>query len=111
MHLRSVLNAGCDGVEDSREVTVAHVDKGRGGKGDVPLLRQHHRHRLADIPHLVESEDRLVMKGRAVIGVLDDLGHVLAGQHRMDALDRSGRFGVDAGEHGVRLGAAHDSSV
>ena len=44
--------------------------------GDVRVGREHHRDRLADVAHLVESEDRLVVERRAVIGFGNDLQNV-----------------------------------
>ena len=66
-----------DLVVDRRQLLVFGVDQLHRLLGDVRILGQHHGDRLADMAHLVEREDRLVVEGRAVIGLGDDLADIL----------------------------------
>ena len=68
---------GLDLVVDRRQLLVVRDDQLRRLLGDVRIGRQHDRDRLADIVHLVDREDRLVVERRAVIRLGDDLAHVL----------------------------------
>ncbi len=74
-----------DLVEHRRQLVVLGDDQRRGLVGDMGVLGEHHGDRLADVVHLVDREDRLVVERRAVIGVRDDLAHVLGGHHPVDA--------------------------
>ena len=58
---------------------------------DVRIGGEHHRHRLADIVHLAVGEDRLVVEGRAVERIGDDLLDVVDGDHAIDAGQRARR--------------------
>ena len=66
-----------DLVEDRRQFLVLGDDQRRGLLGDMGVLGEHHRDRLADVVHLADREDRLVVERRAVIGMRDDLAHVV----------------------------------
>ncbi len=61
-----------DLVEHRRQLLVFGGDQLRRLLGHMRVVGQHHGDRLADITHLVERQDRLVVEGRAVIGVGDD---------------------------------------
>ena len=65
-----------DLVEYRRQLLVFGDDELRRLLGDVRIGGEHDRDRLADIMHLADGEDRLVVEGRAVIGIGDDLAHV-----------------------------------
>ena len=76
MHQDLVLG-GLDLVEDRRQLFVFGDDQLRRLLGDMGIGGKHHRNRLADIVHLVDRQDRLVVECRPVIGLRDDLAHVL----------------------------------
>ena len=56
-----------DLVEHGRQLLVLGDDQRGRFLGDMRIGGEHHRDRLADIVHLVEREDRLVVEGRAVV--------------------------------------------
>ncbi len=93
-----------DLVVDGRQFVVFGGDQLRGPLGHVRVARQHHGDRLADVTHLVERQDRLVVKGRAVIGLGDQLADVFAGHDAMHARDRARRLRIDAADAAVRQG-------
>ena len=68
VHERLVVR-GLDLVEDRRQFLVLGDDELRRLLGDVRIGGQHGGDRLADVMHLVDGEDRLVVERRAVIGV------------------------------------------
>jgi hypothetical protein len=96
-----------DFVEHRRQFVILGDDQG-GLLRHMGIVRQHHRDGLADIMHLVDGEDRLVVEGRAVIGVRDDLAHVLRGDDAVDARHRLGGAGVDQSDPAVGDGRAED---
>jgi hypothetical protein len=57
----------------ARQLLVLRGNEVRRLLGDVRVGGQHHRHRLADVAHLVDGEDRLVVERGSVVG----LGHQL----------------------------------
>ncbi len=88
-----------------------------GGDRAAPLLRRLRRlgeddgNRLADMPHLALGEDRLVVKGRAVIGIGDDGADFGGGDDSEDAPRRPRRRRIDRADAGVRHGAPEDLAV
>jgi hypothetical protein len=78
---------------------------------DVRIARQNGRDRLADIANLVKCEDRLIAKGRAVIGLGNELANILAGHDAMYAGERPCGRGVDAPDDAVRHGRAGHLAV
>ena len=76
---------GFDLVEHRRQFLVVGDDQLRRLFGDMRIVGQHGGDRLADIMHLAERQDRLVVEGRAVIGIGDDVPDVLAGIDGIDA--------------------------
>ena len=79
--------------------------------GDVRIGGEHDRDRLADIMHLVDGQDRLIVERRAVIGLGDDLAHVFGRDDAVDAGHCLGRAGVDRLDAAMGNGAAEDLSV
>ena len=80
-----------DLVIDRRQFLIFGSDQLHGPLGDMRIARQHDRDRLADMTHLVERQDRLVVKGRAVIGLRDELADVFAGDDAIARLRRARR--------------------
>ena len=95
-----------DLVEHRRQFVVFGDDQRRGLVGDMGILGEHHGDRLTDVMHLVDREDRLVVERRAVIGVRDDLAHVLRRHHPVDARHRLRGAGVDRADAAVSDGRA-----
>ena len=110
MHQRLVLRR-LDLVEHRRQLLVFGDDELRRLLGDVRIGGEHDRDRLADVVHLVDREDRLVVEGRAVIGLGDDLAHVLGCDDAIDAGHLPGRAGVDRLDAAVRDRAAENLAV
>ena len=81
VHERLVLGR-LDLVEHRRQFLVLGDDQLRRLLGDVRIGGEHDRDRLADEMHLADGEDRLVVEGRAVIGIGDHLADVVAGVRR-----------------------------
>ena len=108
---QDLVVGGLDLVEDRRQLLVLGDDQLRRLLGDVRIGGEHDRDRLADIVHLADGEDRLVVEGRAVIGLGDDLAHVVGGDDAVDAGHLLGRAGVDRLDAAVGDGAAEDLSV
>ena len=100
-----------DLVEHRRQFLVFGDDQLRRLLGDVRVGGQHDRHWLADEPHLVDRQDRLVVERRAVIGIGDHLADVVGGDDAVHARHRAGRAHVDALDAAMRHGAAEDLSV
>ena len=97
-----------DLVEDRRQLLVFGDDELRRLLGDMRIGGEHDRDRLADIVHLADGEDRLVVEGRAVIGLRDDLADVLGGDHAVDAGHLLGGADVDRLDAAVGDRAAED---
>ena len=91
-----------DFVIDRRQFVVFDLDQLRGALGDMRIARQHGRDRLADMVHLVERQDRLIVKRRTVIGLANQLADILAGDDAMHAGDGSRGARVDAADAAVR---------
>ena len=100
-----------DLVEDRRQFLVFGDDQLRRLLGDMRIGGEHHRDRLADVAHLVDRQDRLVVECRPVIGLRDDLAHVVDGDDAIDAGHLLGRAGVDRLDAAVRDRAAEDLAV
>jgi len=79
--------------------------------GDMRIGGEHHRDRLADVVHLVERQDRLIVEGGTVIGLGNDLVDVFAGDDAVHAVERTRRRGVDAADAAVRHGRAEHLAV
>ena len=72
------------------------------------IARQYGRDRLPDITHFVERQDRLVVEGRAVIGIRDQLADIFAGDDTMHPGQLPRRLRVDAADTPMRYrGAKH----
>ncbi len=100
-----------DFVVDSRQLFVFGDDRLRGGFGDVGIGGEHHGHRLADEPHLVDRQNRLIVERRTVIGIGDHLAHVVGGDDAKNARHRLRGAGVDRLDAAVCDGAAKDLAV
>ena len=100
-----------DLVVDRRQLLVLGGDLLHGLLGDVRIGREHHRDRLADEPHLLVGEDRLVVERRAVIRVRDHGLDVVDGDDAVDAGHLLRRAGVDRLDAAVRDRAAEDLGV
>ncbi len=80
--------------------------------GEVAVLRDDQRHRLADIPHTIDGKRplmyRRLQRHQERIG---QLAHVLAGDHRPDAVMRQRGSRVDTDDVGVRVRRADHMRV
>ena len=76
---------GLDFVVDRRQLVVFGAYKLRRFLCHMRIVGEHHRNRLADVPHLLQRQDRLIVERRSVIRIGDELEDVLAGDHRMHA--------------------------
>ena len=107
VHQRLVLGR-LDLVEHRRQFLIFGDDELHRLVGDMRIGGQHDRDRLADIMHLVERQDRLVVERRAVIGIGDDRLDVLAGIDAEHAGQGTCRAHVDRLDAPVRHRAAED---
>ena len=104
------------GVEQRRQFLDLHGDEIGGVLGDVGVLGEHRRHRLADIAHLVRRQHRLAV-GRELLdrpfAEIDrrHVGDVGRGPHRDHARQRARGVGVDRDDVGVGVVGAHDPHV
>ena len=100
-----------DFVIDRLELLVFGGDRLRRRLGDMRIGGEHDRDRLADKAHFVDRHDRLIVKGRSVIGLRDDLDDVF----RRDDSEHAGNFlrraDVDRFDAAMRHRAAEDFSV
>ncbi len=99
---------GFDLVEHRGQFLIFRDDELHRLLRDMRIGGEHGRHRLADIVHLVDGEDGLVVEGRAVIRLGNDLAHVFRRDHAIDAGERFRRAGIDRLDAAVRHGAAED---
>jgi hypothetical protein len=86
-----------DFVEHRRHRLVVDFDRLRRLFGNMRVGGEHCRDRLAGMANLALSKDRLVVKGRAVIGLGDDGANIRGGDDAVHPGDRGGCAGVDAG--------------
>ena len=102
---------GLDFVIDRRQFLIFGGDQLHCLFGDMRIARQHDRDRLADMAHFVERQNRLIVKGRAVIGLGDQLLDVGAGDDAIDAGKLFGRLRVDADDAPMRHRRAEHFAV
>ncbi len=102
---------GLDLVEDRGQLVVIHVDERQRLLGDVRVLGEHDRDRLADMTHYVDRQHRLVVKGRAVERLRHHSCHVGGRDHPMHAGKARCRRHVEPADAAVRDGAAQDLAV
>ena len=100
-----------DLVIHRRQFVIFGGDQLHGLLGDVRIASQHGRNRLADITHFVERQDRLVVKGGAVIGFRDQLADIFAGDDAVHAGQLPRRLRIDAADAPVRHGRAKHFAV
>src|SRR5579862_481449 len=108
------MNCGCCGldlVEHGGQYFVVRGNEARAFFCDMRVACQYDRDWLADMPDLVECEDRLVMKRRPIIRTGNDGANVLAGDDAMNASKRPRRAGVDAPDPAMRNVAAKDLGI
>jgi len=110
MHQRVRLHRG-QLVIDRRQFVVFRRNQLRSLFGDVRIARQNGGNWLADITHFVERENRLIVKGGAVIGLGNELADIFAGHDAMYARERPCGRGVDAPDYAVRHGRAEHLAV
>ena len=110
MHQDLVLGS-LDLVEDRRQLFVFGDDQLRRLLGDMGIGGKHHCNRLADIVHLVDRQDRLIVECRPVIGLRDNLAHVLRRDDAVDPGHLLGGAGIDRLDAAMGDGAAEDLSV
>ena len=100
------------GVGNHRQWLVLHLDESDRVLGEVAAVRDHQRHRLADMAHLAERDatllDRRIGKARQRRRVLRRL---LAGDHRGNAGQRQCRPLVDRLDARVRMRTAQYSRM
>ncbi len=90
--------------QDRFQFAVLDLDGARRRQGRRLVLGRHHRHVIAHVAHLLESQRLLVLRQRQHAEGAP--GHVLAGQDGDDAVHRLGRRRVDLLDACVRLVAA-----
>src|ERR1700752_5340277 len=95
-------------VEDRRQFRIVDANELRGLLRNMRVAGKHHRDRLADVTHLVDRQNRLIVEGRAVIGMWDDLDNVVAGDDSVNAGNFECFAKVDVLKSPVSDGAAHD---
>jgi hypothetical protein len=83
----------------------------RGALGDMRVAGQHHGDRLADMAHLVQRQDGLIVKRRAVIRFGDNFSNILAGDDAMDAGDFPRCAGINVADAAVRHRRPRDFAV
>src|SRR5690606_36480067 len=62
-----VASRRLDLVENRRQFLILYVDEMNGFFGNIGVTCQHDGHRLADVMHLTNRKNGLVMKGGAVV--------------------------------------------
>jgi hypothetical protein len=75
------------------------------------IFRQHDRHRLPDMAHLLVRKDGLVVEGRPVIGICNEAQDVLNGNDAMDAGELLRGARLDPADAAMRDRAAKDFSM
>jgi hypothetical protein len=110
--LEHVVNDRCAGrcgghfIEDGLERLVFDDDEVGRFLGDVRIGGQHDGNRFADVAHLLERKNRLIVESRSVIRVGDQLHDVFGGDDRVNACERQCGGDVDAHDASVRDRAA-----
>ena len=107
VHQRLVLGR-LDLVENRRQLLVFRYDLLRGLVGNMRITGEHHRDRFADKMHLPNGQDRLVVECRPVIGLSDDVQHVVTGIDGVDARHFAGGAGVHRLDAAMRDRAAEN---
>ena len=79
-------------LKDGEKLAMPQVS---GVFGEIGVVRKDHGDRFADMVDFSDGQDRLVVEGGPVIGIRNDLEHVLAGVDRVDARDLTGATHVD----------------
>ncbi len=100
-----------DLVIDRGKLVIVGGDQLHRLLGHVRVGGQHHGDRLAHMADLLMRQDRLVVEGRAVIGMRDERENVVDGDDAGDAGQRARRGGVDAADAAMRYGAAKDLAI
>ena len=98
-------------VEDGGQFLIFHFDQGERFFGDLAVVGQHHRHRLACEADLTVGQHGLVMEGGAVIGVGENGLDVVDGDDAVDAFQRRRRRDVDLLDQRMGHGAAENFAV
>src|SRR6185436_6087218 len=111
MHDRCVRTGGCDFVEHGSERLVLDFDQICGLLGDVRIGRKRDRDRLADVTNLVDRQDRLVVKGRTVVGVRHERRDIGGGDDGVYAFKCERGASIDAHDTSVRDRAAVNLAV
>ena len=101
-----------NGVEHDRQLLVDDLDQVAGVLGDVAVLGDHSRDRLAVVAHLLDRDHVLHDRAGAERGQRRRVrGDVLAGDDADDARQRLGLRGVDRDDPRVRVRAADDRGM
>ena len=98
-------------IEYRLEWLILHRDQIRCFFGHVRILRQRHGDRLAGIPYFFERENRLIVKCRAVVWIGNEPADVVAGDHRIDTIERERGARINAEDFAVRNRAASNLPV
>jgi hypothetical protein len=106
-------------VGDERQCLVIHRDQRGGVLGDVAVVRQHHRHRLADVAGLARRERKGpgLVERHAGVGVAHHaaLDHrrreIVEGEHRVHAGHRQRGGLVHAFDQRMRMRAPHEGRL
>ncbi len=109
MKLRSACGHGVLGVEHGGQFLVLHFDEGESLFRRSFVHRRHGGHLVPDIPHGVLGQHVFVVSRRrdAVLRI----GHVGAGEHRQDPVQRFGPGRVDALDPAMGDGGTEDLAV
>ena len=95
-----------DLVVHPRQFLVIDLNQARRPLRDMRVGGEHCGNRFAKMAHLVQRQDRLIVKGRSVIGFGHDSPHVLAGNDLVHARQRRRFADVDRPDTAMRDRAA-----
>src|SRR5438034_2103596 len=93
---------GLDLIEDCFQWLIFHRDQICCFLGDMRILRQRHGDRLAGIAHLIERQNRLIVKCRTVVRIRNEPADIVPGDHRVNALKSERRAWIDTEDFAVR---------
>jgi hypothetical protein len=98
-------------VEDGGKLFILCLDELERALGHVRILGEHDRHGLPDMAHLLVRKNGLVVKGRSVIRICNELDDVLDCDDTMDTSQFSRGTRLDPADAAVGNGAAENFSM
>jgi hypothetical protein len=100
-----------DFVVDGRQRLVLYLHEPGCSVGNVGIRREHERHGLARMTHLVDRKDRLIVECGPVMGIGNQRADVFGGEDAMHARHRLRGADIDTADAAMGDRAAHDRSV